>query len=302
MPPRACGGGSGSTRATDRVVARLGPSPPSAAPADPSGSAGRADPSVPRRRLDLAALRIDRAGPRSSAGGDEPLAIRARSPSRARPQPGDARRRVARPALVVAVAATAGSRSPARAHRAAAPGRHPPRSRPIGIAMVGREAADAAALDRPAPAWPARGDLRVGSPDRGLPGLVEHRLRAAGSPRRRRRSGISREPAERPRRIRVRRLRRLAPRRHLPDERHALVELAHPVDEAALLGLGRGAPPRPAPLRPGRRKNSAKPPSASRSRRTMTESYVSSAFATRSTSGRGNPSATPTSRTADRAR
>ena len=31
-------------------------------------------------------------------------------------------------------------------------------------------------------------------------------------------------------------------------------------------------------------------------------SYVSSAFATRSTSGRGNPSAEPTSRTADRAR
>ena len=42
---------------------------------------------------------------------------------------------------------------------------------------------------------------------------------------------------------------------------------------------------------PGRRKNSAKPPSASRSRRTMTLSYVSSAFATRSTSGRGKPSA-----------
>ena len=37
------------------------------------------------------------------------------------------------------------------------------------------------------------------------------------------------------------------------------------------------------------RKNSAKPPSASRSRRTMTLSYVSSAFATRSTSGRGKP-------------
>ena len=53
---------------------------------------------------------------------------------------------------------------------------------------------------------------------------------------------------------------------------------------------------------PGRLKNSAKPPSASRSRRTITLSYVSSAFATRSTSGRGNPSAYPTSRTADRAR
>ena len=53
---------------------------------------------------------------------------------------------------------------------------------------------------------------------------------------------------------------------------------------------------------PGRLKNSANPPSASRSRRTMTESYVSRALATRSTSGRGNPSATPTSRTADRAR
>ncbi|KRT62510.1 MAG: hypothetical protein XU10_C0026G0023 [Chloroflexi bacterium CSP1-4] len=52
----------------------------------------------------------------------------------------------------------------------------------------------------------------------------------------------------------------------------------------------------------GARKNSAKPPSASRSRRTMTESYVSSALATRSTSGRGKPSAYPTSRTADRAR
>ena len=42
---------------------------------------------------------------------------------------------------------------------------------------------------------------------------------------------------------------------------------------------------------PGRAKNWAKPPSASRSRRTITLSYVSSAFATRSTSGRGNPSA-----------
>ena len=52
----------------------------------------------------------------------------------------------------------------------------------------------------------------------------------------------------------------------------------------------------------GRAKNCANPPSASRSRRTITESYVSSAFATRSTSGRGNPSAYPTSRTADRAR
>jgi hypothetical protein len=41
----------------------------------------------------------------------------------------------------------------------------------------------------------------------------------------------------------------------------------------------------------GARKNSAKPPSASRSRRTMPESYVSSALATRSTSGRGKPSA-----------
>ncbi len=53
---------------------------------------------------------------------------------------------------------------------------------------------------------------------------------------------------------------------------------------------------------PGRAKNPPNPPSASRSRRTITESYVSSAFATRSTSGRGNPSAYPTSRTADRAR
>ena len=65
----------------------------------------------------------------------------------------------------------------------------------------------------------------------------------------------------------------------------------------------RTASPDPSPVpSPGRAKNPPNPPSASRSRRTITESYVSSAFATRSTSGRGNPSADPTSRTADRAR
>ena len=56
----------------------------------------------------------------------------------------------------------------------------------------------------------------------------------------------------------------------------------------------RRAPPTATAVRgphPARRKNSAKPPSASRSRRTITESYVSSALATRSTSGRGKPSA-----------
>ena len=48
------------------------------------------------------------------------------------------------------------------------------------------------------------------------------------------------EPRERSRRVRVLRLRRLAPGRHLPDERHPRVQLAHPVDEAERLGgLGR---------------------------------------------------------------
>ena len=47
------------------------------------------------------------------------------------------------------------------------------------------------------------------------------------------------DPRERSRRIRVGRLRRLPPWRHLPDQRHALVELAHPVDQAALLRHGR---------------------------------------------------------------
>ena len=66
-------------------------------------------------------------------------------------------------------------------------------------------------------------------------------------------------------------------------------QLAHLVDQPALPhGHADAAAPRP-PRR--RRKNSAKPPSASRSRRTMTESYVSSALATRSTSGRGKPRA-----------
>ena len=74
-------------------------------------------------------------------------------------------------------------------------------------------------------------------------------------------------------------------RRHLRPAASAC-ELAHPVDEPSPSAARRGV--RLAALA-GRRKNSAKPPSASRSRRTMTESYVSSALATRSTSGRGKP-------------
>ena len=53
-------------------------------------------------------------------------------------------------------------------------------------------------------------------------------------------SGRLPEPGERSRCVRILRLRWLAPGRHLPDERHPRVQLAHPVDEAERLGgLGR---------------------------------------------------------------
>ena len=109
----------------------------------------------------------------------------------------------------------------------------------------------------------------------------------------------------------------VARRAAAPSRRRARGELAHRVasprsrrerrrtrhrDLATSRREPRTASDRRPPPPPAARRTRANPPSASRSRRTITESYVSSAFATRSTSGRGNPSAYPTSRTADRAR
>ena len=79
---------------------------------------------------------------------------------------------------------------------------------------------------------------RVGSalPHPRIPPLTNRRGACTGSPRPARLP----EPGERSRRVRIFRLRWLAPGRHLPDERHPRVQLAHPVDEAKRLGgLGR---------------------------------------------------------------
>ena len=231
---------------------RLGPSPPSAAPAGPSGSAGPADPSArgggstwplsgsiwpdPRR---APAARADRVPPRS--------------PSPSRPQPGDARRRVAGTALVVVASRPAG-------RTAATPA--PPPTCPTPTA--------ASPARRTAPGSRRRaGSRRASRTAAAHPGPPASAAGAMAAPSRRAASGYSAGPCRRRGRV---------PR---PPSRAS---------------ASAGSPS------PVRLKNSANPPSASRSRRTMTESYVSSAFATRSTSGRGNPSATPTSRTADRAR
>ncbi len=127
------------------------------------------------------------------------------------------------------------------------------------------------------------------------------RARRRGSP-----AGSRRRPTARARRVRrgPRPARAPAPR----ATRWGPTARAAPRRAAGRPGRGPGGRPtgapsaRGAPIPSGRAKRYAKPPSASRSRRIIRESNVSTAFATRSTSGRGNPSAYPTSRIADRAR
>ena len=107
-PPRAWRRRLGLDARRPTSGRRPGPCGAVSAPAGPSGSAGRADPVPagrpgPRSAVDLAALRIDRA-PVDQRRRDEPLAVRGVARPATLAQPGDARRRVARPALVVAVA------------------------------------------------------------------------------------------------------------------------------------------------------------------------------------------------------
>ena len=203
-----------------------------------AGRAGRSrDPSVARGGGSSWPLSGSIRRPSTSGGATSRSAIGLVAGPAARPQPGDAGRRVARAALVVGPAA------------------RPDRRRRLGRAL-------------PHPDRPSRGT--PGSRRRSEPRATAARVardrvlelgRLAGIAGARSPSPLP-EPGERSRCVRVLRLRRLAPGRHLPDERHPRVQLAHPVDEAERLGgLGR-ARPRPAVPRPaaGRTRRTRRPP------------------------------------------
>ena len=268
LPPRACGGASGSTRATDECGSarprRSTPMPPRMLP-----SVGRRPRRAAARRSERLAGRVDRSAAAASpacrspdrSAGPAP-ARRSRSRSRvavpACPQPGDARRRVARAALVV--------RSSARPDRRRRLGRALPHPRPARPAAPMSAAPSGLAATRgrfgPPRVGRARAlgsrfvpsHARVGSrfgcrgqpviPLNG-PGVDLGRSRRptpSGRPPHRRVGAERhlRQPLERARRVGISGLRRLLPRRHLADERHALVELAHAVDEPVRLGLRGG--------------------------------------------------------------
>ena len=133
LPPRGWGGGSGSIRATEespparrRIPARR-----------PAQLVGR-----PRRRFQLAALRVH-APAVDERRWHQPVPIRLVAGPSTGAQPGDARRRVARPALVVRRPATA-TRRPRRERVVAEPGERPWSSRIVRRRRLlpGRDLAD----------------------------------------------------------------------------------------------------------------------------------------------------------------
>ena len=110
------------------------------------------------------------------------------------------------------------------------------------------------------PARPRRRDGRPAGSRRDSGAVPRRRARVAvATPT----AGSVAEPGERPRRVRVVRRRRLAPGRHLADERHPLLQLAHPVDEALRLGRPRprsGLGRRPVARRVGRTRRTRRRP------------------------------------------
>ena len=224
-PPRACGGGSGSIRATeDGLVAA-----PWSARRGVGGSQWTGRPSLSVRRGGGSSwpLSGSTARPSTSAGGT----IRSRSAMEPVPRPARSQ------------ATLAGRIARARPRRRM--GRRP-RTAVRGASGSSSE---------PRPAETVVGARRtVGAP----PGRAAPAAAARAAP--------------------CRRAGPVAAARPIPSTRPC----------ASACSAARASAGVPSPTR---RKNSANPPSASRSRRTMTESYVSSALATRSTSGRGNPSA-----------
>ena len=251
-PPRACGGGSGSTRATDEWSAvrrpiACGPGGagriPVVRPAEPVGrpaSAGRGGRAC-RSPGSIAPAR------RSSAGADEPVAIRRVAGAAARPQPGHARRRVARAALVVGrpPGRIAGGDSGAPSHIPDRRPGDPPRSQrrrvsagpaPSGRRRLSPSGRHAPSADRRLACSQANGSRRVRDPPPSAAG-------ATAAPCRRAASGCSAGPS-----------RRRAPRRQPRTAR-----FSWPIPSTS-----RAPPPRaPRPPRPA-----APRPAAGRTRRT----------------------------------
>ncbi len=237
---------------------------PAAGPSEPicRAALGRT-----RRWLELAALRVDPPAV-DERWREGPFRVRSVARAATRPQPGDAGRGVARTTFVIGRAARPDRRwrlgcllpHPGRRGSSVLPGSSPIRGLRartlIGASFPAGPSVRAARIGPPGPPGPAEHDGgcclamigRLGRWSRlGRSAGTAHWAgtgRSAGTARSVRPARFGAiaipEPGERTRSGRILERRWLAPRRHLPDERHPRVQLAHPVDEAETLGgLGR---------------------------------------------------------------